>query len=265
MGIMKRKIKEVGFIVAVLVLAGTSFLGWAKYKALIVKESAKPVTIDSLVVNKIDTAKIALLKVVYGKLNLNKNEFLIAGSIRAKNGADTTDRLKNSPYIFSRKGKSFYFKMGATESFNANGIYLYVDHGMKKVLIAKQKQIISDFVMPELRTILKTVGEEGFQLKSTVIGENERISLSNPYHMSCKEYSVTFNKLSLKPNKLYVRLSNPEDPENNSKDNVIDFSIYRSSVISEVATYTAQNIVIKSGNTWVLGPGFKSYELINTL
>ncbi|WP_316815866.1 hypothetical protein [Pedobacter nyackensis] len=257
--------KKAGLVALVLVLASISFLGWAKYKTSFVKATGKSAVVDSVATYKIDTAKVALLKRVYSKLNLNKSEFLITGSMSAKNGADTTDRLKNAQYVFSRKGTSFYFKMGATETFNANGIYLYVDHGMKKVLLAKEKQVVSGFAMPELSTVLKTVTEEGFRLNSTINGENERISFTNPDHLSCKEYSVTFNKQSLAPSKLYVRLSDGEEPENNKKDNVIDFRIQRSSTDSEIARYIAQNIVIKGNKSWSLGPAFKNYELINTL
>jgi len=261
---MNTKLKTASVILVLMVIAGSGFLGWAKYKTSIAKVALKPVLVDSVEFNKIDTAKIALLKNVYSKLNLNKSEFLIVGSMTARNGADTTGRLNNSPYVFSRKGTSFYFKLGTTESINAKGLYVYVDHKMKKVLLSKEKEI-SGFVMPELETILKTVGEEGFQLKSTINGANECINLSNPYHLSCKEYAVRFNKLTLKPNQLYVRLSNAEDPENNDKDNVIDFRIERSSVISEIGAYTARNIVVKGNRGWSLGPGFKNYELINTL
>ena len=262
---MNKNFKNSLFLVVVMALAGVSALGWAKYKASVVKDQVKSVATDSLASNPIDTAKVALLKRVYGKLNQNKSEFLIAGSMMAKNGADTTDRLNNAQYVFSRKGTSFYFKLGATESFNANGFYLYVDHGMKKVLLAKQKQAVSDFVMPELSALLKTVGEEGFSLKSTINGENERISLLNPYHLSCKEYTVTFNKTTLKPSRLFVRLSDPESPENANKDNVIDFRIRISSALSEITRYTAQHIVAKGKAGWSLNPEFKNYELINTL
>jgi hypothetical protein len=262
---MNKNFKKSLFVFVLLALAGASFLGWAKYKISFIKEAISPVAVDSVVAYKVDTAKVALLKRVYSKLNLNKKEFLIAGRIGAKNGADSTDRLTNADYVFSRKGTSFYFKLGATESFNANGFYLYVDHGMKKVLLSKEKQIASDFLMPELSSILNTVAEEGFKLNSTVNGENQRISLTNPYHLSCKEYSVTFNKLTLKPNRLFVRLSNPQEPEDGSKDNVIDFRIRLSSAISNIQKYTTQNIVIKGNKSWSLGPAFRSYELINTL
>lgn len=262
---MKNKLKKIGLVATVLMFAGGSFLGWAKYKTAPIKGIAKPVVMDSVQSNKIDTVKVERLKRVYGKLNLNKNEFLIAGSISAKNGADTADRLNNAAYIFSRKGASFYFKLGTTETINANGIYLYIDHKIKRVLLAKKKEVISDFIMPELTTILNTVNEEGFELSSTTNGEIEQITLLNPYHLSCKEYTIAFNKKTLKPNKLYVRLSNSMESEDVKKDNVIDFRIRLSSPVSAIETYTVQNIVKKEKRGWILYPGFKSYELINTL
>ncbi len=262
---MKRISKKTGIVVVLLLMAGTALFGWGGYHQKSPVQVLSPVPQDTLRSIIVDSAKLSLLSTVYSKLNQDQDEFLIIGTIDARNGADTADHLSHADYIFSKKGMSFYLKIGSTETINANGLYLFVDNDIKKVMVSKEKQIIPNIGMPKLSEVIKRVKEEGYSVISEINGNSERITLSNPYHLSCKEYAIEFNSATLIPQRLYLRLSDFSAPENAKKDNVIDFRIKKASPVSDIEKYTTQTVVTKAYERWTLGSKYRDYELINKL
>jgi|GEM_PF-1688948 len=263
---MKKLSKGTGLIIFIALMVSSTFFALSKYKAKdpIKIDKQVPGT-DTVTNNIIDTAKLGLLTKVYKNLDPNRNEYFLSGLINANNGADTSDHLLNTEYVLSKRGNEVYLKFGQTETINANGICIYIDHGMKKIMLSKSSEVITGLAIPNLTEQVKKIREEGFKMKSDKTGDTERIVLSNPYHLSCKEYAVSFNSNTLKPERIYVRLSSFEEPENTKMDNVIDFKINQTASASGIDKYTEQNFVKKQGKEWALNPGYKGYELINTL
>jgi hypothetical protein len=262
----KNYIKISAIIFFACLILGTAFLGIAKLKETYIKPEilVADVKKDSLI-QYIDTAKINLLRAVYNKIDPSRKEFLIEGTIEARNGADTTDHLENATYVFSKKGSSFYYKMGNTESINAKGLNIFIDHGIKKIMLSKQKNTISVAGIPDLNTIIDQIKGEGFELTDKKNGVVESISLKNPYHLSCKEYVISFNSESLVPERLLFRISNFQKPEDSKMDNVLDFKLKKVSQHADIEKYTSFKVVNKEKNRWQLSPEFSDYELINIL
>lgn len=262
---MKKISKKTTVVIMISFLTAATCLALVRYHQFSFVQAKKVVLKKAQIEAELDTAKLSLLSRVYKNLNLNRDEFLIEGSISANNGADTTERLNNLDYIFSKKGSMFYYKLGVTETINANGLNIFIDHGAKKIMLSKEKKVVPAASLPDFTELIKKVKEEGFKILDSKTGDTEQITLSNPYHLTCKEYTVAFNSTTLVPQRMYTRLTNFSDPENSKKDNVIDFRISKVESDSEIRKYTHQNIVKKEKNGWRLNPGFEGYELINTL
>jgi hypothetical protein len=259
---MKRSSKKITVIICLLLLVATALFGWEGYRRKTIVKVAFPTQAEVEEPVVIDTAKLRLMGEVCDKLNFNRDEFLIVGSLSANDGADSAGRLDPEVYVFSKKGSSFYFRLGQTETINKAGLYLYVDHSQKKIMVSAEKTATPNPGLPRFKELIKRIKEEGYSLESRVEGTTEIIAVSNPYHLSCKNYAIYFDAATLVPERLYMRLTDAYEPEDPKKDKVIDLKIKQASRNSDLEKYTRSQIVKKENDKWVPGTGYDGYELI---
>lgn len=117
----------------------------------------------------------------------------------------------------------------------------------------------------DVSNLLNRIEEEGYELKEKVQGESTTLSLTNPNHVSCKAYSVSFNTKTLQPEKIFCRMSNFQNPEDNKLDNQLEITFKKIEKHSGIEKYPIQKFVQKEEGNWVLNAAFKEYELINLL
>ncbi|EDM35225.1 hypothetical protein PBAL39_13372 [Pedobacter sp. BAL39] len=263
---MRKKLIKVIGIAGLLVIGGTSLYAWSVYRNAKVIEVAKDNAIaDTLGVAAPDTALVRLFTKVSAGLDPNRKEFLLTGVLDVVNGADSTDNMNRADYLFSKKGKEFYFKLGQTEVFNLKSFYLFIDHAQKKVILSKQKQINAGNVMPDLQQMIAQIQGEGFEVSRIQTEGNEQITLSNPHHLSCKEFSLAFDETTLKPALLRFRLSDGEEPENKKRDQVLNLRIMESATKSDLERYASKKVVEQKDRHWVLSEEYKAYDLITMM
>lgn len=249
----------------ILVIAGFSFFAWGK-----LVKSKVPAQQDSVseehpvdVIEEYDPAVLEKFSKVCAKLNPEGNEFFISGIINSVNGADSLENVINQQYIFSKKGTSFYSRFGETETINGNGTYVFVDHILKKVMVGNEKKVVANAGLPDLSTLIKNLKGEGYQLEDEKIGTQlETIKVVNDYHITCKQYSISFNPENLTPKQITMRLSNVNEPEDKKKDKSITIDILKCHDKIDNNIYGPEKIVRKKSASWVLAPGYEGYELI---
>lgn len=218
--------------------------------------------VDSLVAPKLNPQLLEKFLAGCSQIDPNKKEFLLVGTINVQDGADTTLNIQNVPYILSKKGKEFYFKIGQTETINAGDYYIFLDHNLKKVMVSKQQQVVPTVGMPNVQQMLKNLDGEFYSLTDKVINDTEKISLVNEHHLSCKEFSLRVSHVDKELKAVMLRLSNPQFPEDKKKDKKVELQLTQISEKSNLENYVETPVVKKVQATWTLQPAYKAYELI---
>jgi len=249
-----------------LLLSGVGIFCWA---ALMKSAKAKMHTASELdkaySPGKPDPAKVKLLAEVCQNMSMDKGALFIQGVINASNGADSSDKLSHIEYVFAKSGNIMYYKLGQVESINTPALNVYIDNGMKKIMLSASKKALPLPVVPDLTSLLSRIEEEGYTLSEKVQGETTTLSLNNPYHVSCKNYSVSFSTLTLQVEKIFCRMSNFQNPENDKMDNQfeVSFSSFNSHPVME--KYNLKQFIRKVNNKWALSSALKDYELVDML
>jgi len=253
-------------LLSFLLLSSLAFFGWASYK-----KSFKPLAPEKKMVDivyspaKVDAGKLQLLRQLCAKMSLNQKVLFIEGTVNALNGADSTDRLINADYIFMKQGDQFYYKLGQSETINTKKLNLYVDNGTKKIMLSPGKLTSAINGVGDPAELLKKVEDEGYELSEKINGMITIMTLSNPYHLSCKVFSIAYETESLQPKKLVYRLSNFQEPQNSKLDNVLEISFSSVKTSSGNDPKEITKFLRKEGKVWTLTDQYKDYELINML
>jgi len=195
-------------------------------------------------------------------IDTEKEECLLAGFVTSINRADSTESFINEPYTFTKKGEEFYYKIGAVETINAKGLCLHVDHQGKKIIVSEQKKIEGSQAIFDSQNLWKDIKEEGYSLSSSMIKGVETITLRNDEHLSCREYSISYDTLSLKVNRVSARISNPEYSEQKDKDKTIEIRLNRLESQSDQERLNPQNYIEKVAGEWAPLRKYHDYELI---
>lgn len=250
--------------VLILLIAGGSFFAWGRFIKPRSVSTQNAGSTENFVdtIEKYDPAVLEKFSKVCAKLDTKADVFFISGIVNSVNGADSLENIVNKKYILSKKGRDFYCRFGDTETINGNGTYVFVDHVLKKILVGKEKDIVANVGLPDLSTLTKNLKGEGYHLIDTKGAQSETINFVNDYHITCKLYSVTFNSESLVPQKISVRLSDVNEPEDKEKDKTITIDILKCDNKADNNTYGPEKIVSKKSTSWVPARGYEGYELI---
>ncbi|MHA4894144.1 hypothetical protein ACXZ1K_05275 [Pedobacter sp. PWIIR3] len=260
----RNSINYIKFSIFVIVLASISALAfgnWYRTKAIAPTKKVEVVT-ETKTAIVYDTKILARLRAVCERLDASGKSFFLSGKISSVNGADSTENINNANYLLSKSGQNFYCLFGNTETINTSEVYVFADHDLKRILVSTAKQILSPAGMPDIKILLKNLEGEGFTLTDEVVGESEQISLKNDYHVTCKEYTVSFDAKELEPRQIFTRLSDPQHPENKGYDKTITIDIKKSGQYSDDGKYDPGRFVNKLNAKWVLSTGYEKYELI---
>jgi len=257
------KIKNILLIGVLLVLTGTvlfamkSNVFFKERPAIQPKAEQQPKAIhyDAALLKKLDTLNKLF--------DINRRTYAYSGTISVADKTDTSKSVKKLSFTFCKNNSDVYYKLGDTESFNGDNMYLYLDHKNKKVLITAMKKLQA-FPLFDINKFKATLGSEQYELLSTANGKLQTIKLVNEHHVSCKEYSVTFDTTSYKVTRVRSRLTNLAKPYDKTYDKIIDVELtdFSDKGVNIISYLNRDNIIEKSGTAWKLTPAYKDYELI---
>ncbi|WP_207428885.1 hypothetical protein [Pedobacter sp. SYSU D00535] len=208
-----------------------------------------------------DEQLLSKMERVCSMLDINRPECFVEGSVSSYTQGNTLDVEGTLPYIYSKRGNDFYYKLGQTETINAKGLYIYIDPDAKKVLLSDQK-VLTDSSPNAIHELFKQILEDRFAVRTKFEGDNQVITLLNEMHLSCKEYSVSFDTLSLKPNRVFCRMPNSNAAGSTGGDLVLDMRLQTVSSISQIEKFVSKPVIIRDDNKWTLSKEFQGYELV---
>jgi hypothetical protein len=210
-----------------------------------------------------DQALLARFEILNKKLSNVKGNYTLAGIININDHANPEAKMVNVKFLFCKHGDDFFYKLGTTATINEQGVYLYIDYQTKRILISEKKQVEYDAGLKSFADLGANIQAEHYKLTSKISGDDETISLINDHHISCKQYSITFERRDMKIKRLFMRLSDINDPLRTDKEKVVDVSISEWDSSAELAKYLSKDNVIKNINGgWKTVNGFKNYRLI---
>lgn len=191
-----------------------------------------------------------------------RGDYTLAGVINIANPTNPALEIKNVVFLFSKHGDQFYYRLGTTETINGQGVYLYIDHQNKNIMMSAQKQVNYDQGPLKPINVDETLRSEHYALTSLIRGDNQTISLVNEHHISCKQYAITFDKNTLKIKRLFMRLTDVRDPSNRNTEEVVDVHISQWDRSAALGNYLTKDKVIRTiGGKTRVTESFKNYRL----
>jgi len=186
------------------------------------------------------------------------------GVVNMTDGADSANNVHNAQVVFCKSGDDCYYRYGSMEMINRGGFNIYIQHEQKSIWVSRQKPVSAD-AMPGPST-LPDLAAENYELSSVVNGAEGIISLKNSKHVTCKEYTLTYDTRSEQVKFVHARLSDIHDPLNSSKDKLVDMQISGWTGQPDFRKYPDYTSIIStSGEIITLRAEYKDYSLTNTV
>lgn len=255
--------KYISRLVLVLAFAGVSYFSWAYINNGEVSQIEKKtaVIVEKLPKIKYDTALLSKFETLSKQLDPNREEYSLVGKLAFRDGADSSLKIQQVVYEVRKKGANYYCKLGSIETLNANGMSISIDHLNKQIVVSGQKELPPSPLFPHTKDLLKNLQKERYVLSAAAHAGEEKIQLLNNYHITCKEYTISYDKEKLKPVKLFARLTNFEDPESVTKEKVVTLYIDQCENLSGWDKIGQKKFVTEIEGKWLPIERYKNYKL----
>lgn len=192
----------------------------------------------------------------------NHEKIAFSGTLFMQDKADSLNKPQTLSLILCREGKELYYKLGNTEMLSSGEYYLFTDHDAKKVILSEPKQFITSNVI-DTRRMKEALLSEEYELKSKSQGSNTTISLINENHITCKEYSITFDTATLSAKKFFMRFSNANDPLGKDNEKIIELTVIQREDSPDISKYMNERTPLSGDGTELkLKKEYAGYELI---
>ncbi|MBN9295450.1 MAG: hypothetical protein J0I41_00495 [Filimonas sp.] len=208
-----------------------------------------------------DTSALKLvMQKVFAHFDSSYQPVFLTGTMRVIDGYDSSQNMPLTSFAMARAGKDFYYKAGARETYNSNTAYVYIDHVVKHALIGRPKLVVSPLI-GNLDGIAHYLESEQYAVTMTSNGKESTVSFLNEMHVTCKEYTVVYDKENFAPKRIFVRLTNLADASNPKADKRIIFTFgeWRKEVPAQVFNYTG--VLEKINGSWKGKGSLANYKL----
>jgi hypothetical protein len=204
-----------------------------------------------------------LFEKICDKMKQAKGDYTIGGLINLTDPVHPEQSIKNAPFLFCKQGDQFYYRLGTTETINGRELYLYIDHQTKNIMLSPRKEVMYDPSPVKPIDLGEAIRSEHYSLGSAVNGPLETLTLLNERHISCKQYSVTFNREGLNITRLFMRLTYLREPMRRDKETTVDVRITRWEQTADISKYpNAGSVLVKVHGRWQGNGELKNYRVI---
>lgn len=190
-----------------------------------------------------------------------KKDYIFSGTIKETQSIDSSKSLTPIKFIMCRKGDNFYYQMGDAETINADGLCIMLDHSAKRIAISTQRGIMIPGIMNTIN-LEEKLRSEYYYLNSQNTGKETKLSIVNENHLTCKEYSITYNSLSSELTGMYTRLTDINHPSEREFDHEIEIQINNWGNKQDADNHLSKKVIIRRGREYELAAPYKDYELI---
>ncbi|WP_343670451.1 hypothetical protein [Chitinophaga sp.] len=187
--------------------------------------------------------------------------YTIEGTILVKDLKDSSNNLE-CDYLYTRLGNNMYYRMGKSEIVSLQSCYLSVSHDTKELFLSAPKEVENPMSAP-IDMQVKRMSKEGYQVTRAVKNGEVTITMSNPSHITMRDYSLTYDSTAW-ITKTDMRMADELYPADRNKDKLITFRVKkfeplkaREELLKPTHYFRQQNGVP------VPVAALKDYELIN--
>ncbi len=249
-------------LILILSFGGISYFSWAYINDRKVSKATKAIAVaEKMPKIKYDAALLAKFETLSKHLDPNRSEYNLTGKLVFRDGSDSAAKAQQLVYEVRKRDTDYYCRLGSTEILNANGTSVSIDHFSKQIIVSGQKELPVSQLFPSTKELLKNLQKERYVLSGIVEGGEEKLQLLNNYHITCKEYTITYDKETFKPVKLFTRLTNFENPESREKERVVTLYIDRCESQSRWYEIEQKKFVSAVGAGWHPVEKYKNYKL----
>ncbi|WP_147322019.1 hypothetical protein [Mucilaginibacter conchicola] len=209
-----------------------------------------------------DVAQLDTLRAWAKTIDLSSLNGALKGRFSVQDSSISPEQGPMVDYLICRKGQDCYFRYGSTETLNARGIYIYIDHAQQKIVWGRQKAIETPSVISQEMLDGAMTGE-GYSLTTSQEGKVRTLRLLNPRHASCQEYALTFDPVLSQVVRVFARVKDA-DGNGGQATKTVDLKLNGYDPKAKPSDYLQQDrvIAVRNGIT-VPAAGFRNYQLIN--
>lgn len=210
--------------------------------------------------NAVDKAILNELYTVSHQLD-SMTVYTIEGTIIVKDLKDSANNL-TCDYLYTRSGNNMYYRIGRNEMVSLQSCYISVSHDTKELFLSAPKEVENPMSAP-IDMQVKRMSKEGYEIVRSINKGSVTITLSNPSHISMRDYSLTYDSTAWIIS-TDMRMADEFYPADRNKDKLINFRVKRFEPLKarEELLTPAHYFRLQNGNPMPVG-ALKDYELIN--
>lgn len=256
------KIKPI-LIVALLIASGIAALAASpSLRKMLLPAAKQPPAAPAIVMPEYDAAADSLfagLAELYNKVG-QLQTFSMEGNIRLIDQADTTLSI-NTRFRYCQKDSLRYYQLGNQEMLTIPGLYLSVDHSIRKIMMSPNAQQ-SAAVMPLVGAAqIEELKKEGYYISRERMDNYNVIRLRRDKHVSCRELRVSFDSAGM-IRQTYMRKTDMDDPADPSLDKLISVNISHWQTANvPLQVFSAGRFIRRQGESWAPAAAFRDYEI----
>jgi hypothetical protein len=188
--------------------------------------------------------------------------YTVEGNMQASDPADSAN-VMNTHFRYCKNVQEFYYQSGENEMAALKDAYITVNDGVKKVFLSPPKKVVPGFQM-SADSILNIWKEDRYIVTRSEAPPLVIINLECENHITCKQYRFTYNKETQLLHKVFLRLTDFNDPLNKDKDKPVQIT-YTHWAEGEVPVelFRKDHYLSGEAGNYVPGKLYKDYELIN--
>jgi len=209
-----------------------------------------------------DPKLLSRFQLVFNKMNAPQKKIFMTGSLTTIDYSDKPIKSSSLAFVFTKNGSRYYYKLGNTETFNEDSINVYVDHELKKIVLSPPTKDSTTLFSTITKNFVKNLQDEQYDLETRMEGDRQTITMLNNHHISCKEYSVTFDTTSFDVNRIFIRLTNLTDPLKRDNEKHIDFRLNQFYLQERLESFSNRNPLSLQNGQLKVAEKFNSYQLL---
>ncbi|HWZ16552.1 MAG TPA: hypothetical protein VNW95_15035 [Mucilaginibacter sp.] len=209
-----------------------------------------------------DPSLLGKMESVCREFDFNRRDCSYSGTVNVTDGKDSANTVRDLKFLFCKAGADFYYQIGNTETIHQDGLHVFIQHEQNKVVLSSPSVAMKTPVA-DIASLQKNLRSEKYELVSHSVGSSRTLSLLNDTHITCKEFSVSYDTVSGKLQRIFTRLSDFGDPLNKKNDRVVDIWLRTLEDRGDLALYpSVKDVLYQAGGKWRLTTKYSGYELI---
>lgn len=188
-------------------------------------------------------------------------QFSVEGNIHASDPSDSANVLRTD-FRYCRDGQRFYYKAGDNETVTLPDAYVTVNSKVRKIFLSPPMEVLPPLQLP-LDTLMKVWKTDRYLVTKSVAAPLVTVNLVCENHITCKQYRFTYDQDTRLLTRVFMRLTDMEDPLNKKRDKPVEI-IYSHWVEGKVQPelFSKRRYVEGEADRYTPGKLYQDYEVV---